>query len=101
MSVADATPRILERIQQDLVSLRGEFSEMRSTQLAHGEQLATLERHASAANELLGLMHERMGFLERASTVAQQGRTRLETRTDRLEARVEVLEGTAAESSDT
>ncbi len=100
MSVADATPRILERIQQKLVELGGEFSQMRSTLAVHGEQLATLERHASATNELLGLMHERMGFLERASTVAQQGRARLETRTDRLEARVDVLEGAATESSD-
>ena len=43
-------------------------------------------------NETLGIMNMRLGFVERAATVATEGRSRLEERVDRLTERVDALE---------
>ena len=99
MTVADATLRILEAIQGSIADLgrkieengrkieeNGRKIDANGRRLDHHDlRLHALERHAAAANEILGLMNERLLFFERAATAATQGRARLEDRVERNE----------------
>ena len=76
-------------MRSELVGVKAELHEMR---LEHNDRLERLERHAMSTNELLGMMHERMVFIERAAKVATESRGNLEGRVSRLERRMDALE---------
>lgn len=103
MPPADATIRILERIQESIATMQQDFSGMRQEMNARFDgvdarfeavdaRLLNLEGHVVAHTEILGIMNERLGFFERAATAANEGRARLETRVDGLESRVYQVE---------
>lgn len=49
-------------------------------------------RGQAQSPETLGIMNVRLALVERAAAVATQGRSLLDQRVDRLEARVEAIE---------
>ena len=100
-------------LKEDVVDIRQDIGSLRAHVAAHGERLLAVEvgldglRATTAArfdelhgeivltNTTLGLMNERMGFFERATTAAVEGRARLDLRVDHLESRVDRLERAA------
>lgn len=106
MTPVDVTPRILERIQGALVGIQQELTEHGTLLREHGailrehsailrehgrifvshdQRLKALERHAATANEVLGLMSDRLSFFERAATATSEARQRLEARVDEIQ----------------
>ena len=55
-------------------------------------RVASLEHHATATQEVLGLLHTRLGFFECASTIATEGRARLEASVATHDARLTCVE---------
>jgi chromosome segregation ATPase len=99
MEPIDATIQILRDIRAELRTtnerLAGVETELRShgeVLRGQGQALGHLVQRADATNETLGIMNERLGFFERAATVASEARSRLEDRFDDLARRVEALE---------
>ena len=108
--VNDAVIPILRGIQTEISAMRGDFATGLSglnqrmdgltqrvdglTQRVDGLTDVTirLERHATTTNELLGLMHERLLFIERSASVAADSRSSLDARVSRLEARMDAVE---------
>ncbi len=99
----DEPPNVSERIliqirdemrgmRGDIHEMRGDIHEMRGDIQGLRSDVDRLERHAATANELLGLMHERLVFMERSAKVATDSRMGLDDRVTRLEQRVDALE---------
>lgn len=110
MDPTDVTIEILRGIQSSIVGLREDMNARLTENGGRidslGSRLADLERHAIATNEALetlntraeitnqtlGVIRERLTFVEAASNVATDGRARLEQRVDRIEGRLDDLE---------
>ena len=106
MEPTNVTHRILERIQESIATMHSslgdvhgelhrvheELHRVHDVLGDHGQRLERVERHVVANSEILGILSERQTSSESASSIANGGRVRLDSRVDRLESRVETLE---------